>query len=155
MMKIKNNSMLFKKLCKLRSKIAEKRGIQPYEVFSDFALHEMCRIKPTNTDMFLTVNGVGETKLKLYGKLFTDEIRRFILFDTKSDSIIEKPPAKEAGTVSRYTIPYDRWTEEETSALIAEYNGGMSIKDIAWGHNRTKRAIYFALDRLREKNLIY
>ncbi|MBQ6152790.1 MAG: HRDC domain-containing protein [Ruminococcus sp.] len=155
MMKDRSNSELFKRLCKLRSKIAEKRGIQPYEVFSDSALHEMCRIKPTNTDMFLTVNGVGETKLKLYGKLFTDEIRRFILSDTKSDSIIEKPPAKKAGTVSRYTIPYDKWTEEETSALIAEYNSGMSIKDIAWGHNRTKRAIRFALDRLREKNLIY
>ena len=155
MTKVERNSELFKRLCRLRAKIAEKRGIQPYEVFSDSALHEMSRIKPTNSDMFLTVNGVGETKMKLYGKLFTDEIRRSILPATKNDSVIEKSPAKKVGTVSRYTIPFDRWTEEETSALIAEYNGGMSIKDIAWGHNRTKRAIRFALERLREKNLIY
>ena len=155
MMEIKNNSMLFKRLCKLRSKIAEKRGIQPYEVFSDSALHEMCRIKPTNTEMFLTVNGVGETKMKLYGKLFTDEIRRFILPDSKCDDTSEKSPDPKTGTVSRYTIPFDRWTEEETADLIAEYNGGRSIKEIAWGHNRTQRTIRFALDRLREKNLIY
>ena len=75
--------------------------------------------------------------------------------DAKCDDTSKKVPAKKVGTVSRYTIPYDRWTEEETSALIAEYNSGMSIKDIAWGHNRTKRAIRFALDQLREKNLIY
>ena len=154
-MKDRSNSELFKRLCKLRSKIAEKRRIQPYEVFSDSALHEMCRIKPTNTDMFLTVNGVGETKLKLYGKLFTDEIRRIVMPYAKCNDSSEKAPAKKVGTVSRYTIPYDRWTEEETSALIAEYNSGMSIKDIAWGHDRTPRAIRFALDRLREKNLIY
>lgn len=151
----KSNRELFEKLKVLREKIAKKRNIKPYEVFSDSALHEMSRIRPTNSDMFLTVNGVGETKLKLYGKLFTDEIRKSVFPTQEHDCYIAKEPTKKVGTVSKYTIPYDRWTEEETSALIAEYNGGMSIRDIAWGHDRTPRAIRFALDRLREKNLIY
>lgn len=115
----------------------------------------MCRIRPTNSEMFLTVNGVGEKKLKLYGELFTDEIRKSIIPNPKRKYSAEKCAIKKVGTVSKYTIPYDRWTKEEISALIAEYNGGKSIRDIAWGHDRTPRAIHFALDRLREKNLIY
>lgn len=150
-----NNRELYNRLCILRARTAEKRGVKTYEVFSDSALLDMCRIRPTNSDMFLTVNGVGETKLKLYGKVFTDEIRKSIIPNEENKSSSDKRPVKKVGTVSKYTIPYDRWTEEETSALIAEYNGGMSIRDIAWGHDRTQRAIRFALDRLREKNLIY
>lgn len=115
----------------------------------------MCRIRPTNSDMFLTVNGVGETKLKLYGYLFTDEIRGFIFPKPSHDKETDNLSTKKIGTVSKYTIPFDRWTEEETADLVAEYNGGRSVKDIAWGHGRTQRAIRFALDRLREKKLIY
>ena len=153
-MKDKTNRVLFEKLSKLRAKIAEKRNVPEYSVFSDAALHDMCRIKPTNSDMFLTVNGVGETKLRLYGKLFTDEIRKNILPCSSHDRAMVSCFPKKTGSVSKYTIPFDRWTEEETSDLIAEYNGGRSIKDIAWGHGRTQRAIRFALDKLREKNLI-
>ena len=147
-------SVLFAELKELRSKIAQKRGVPAYVIFSDAALRDMCRKLPVTDEEFLSVNGVGETKLKQYGKLFMNVIQPFkepALNALISDN--QKPLIK--GKISKYMIPFDRWTAEETSDLIAEYNGGRSIRDIAWGHNRTQRAIRMALDKLREKGLIY
>ena len=69
-----SDTELFDALRELRAKIARKRGVPAFVIFSDSALHDMCLKMPTTDEEFLTVNGVGETKLKLYGKLFTDEI---------------------------------------------------------------------------------
>ncbi len=149
-----NDTELFEALRELRAKIAQKRGVPAFVIFSDSALRDMCLKTPTTDEEFLTVNGVGETKLKLYGKLFTDRILAYknpALYAEKN----KQSEQRKSKTVSHYTIPFDRWTAEETADLIAEYNGGRSIKEIAWGHNRTQRAIRFALDKLRDKGLIY
>ena len=149
-----NDTELFEALKELRAKIAQNRGVPAFVIFSDSALHDMCLKTPTTDEEFLTVNGVGETKLKLYGKLFTDQILAYknpALYAEKN----KQSEQRKSKTVSHYTIPFDRWTAEETADLIAEYNGGRSIKEIAWGHNRTQRAIRFALDKLRDKGLIY
>ena len=138
----------------MNNKIAQKRGVPAFVIFSDSALRDMCVKMPTTDEEFLTVNGVGETKLKQYGKLFTDRILAYknpALYAEKHKTA----EYKKSKTVNHYTIPFDRWTAEETADLIAEYNGGRSIRDIAWGHNRTPKAIRFALDRLRDKGLIY
>ncbi|KAB8290583.1 RecQ family ATP-dependent DNA helicase [Bifidobacterium avesanii] len=61
---------LFRKLRELRLEIAREAGKPPYIVFNDKALRDMVRLRPTTDEQFLEVNGVGESKLKLYGERF-------------------------------------------------------------------------------------
>ena len=70
---------LFEALRETRAKIAAKRGVPAFVIFSDSALHDMCRKLPVTDEEFLTVNGVGETKLRLYGELFIAVIKEYRL----------------------------------------------------------------------------
>lgn len=68
---------LFQKLRELRRTIAQEIGKPPYIVFSDKTLRDMARIKPVTNAQFLTVNGVGQHKLDLYGQRFMQAIASF------------------------------------------------------------------------------
>lgn len=68
---------LFQKLRELRTSIARQIGKPPYIVFSDKALRDMCRLRPTDDATFLRVNGVGQRKLEQYGSGFMKAIRDF------------------------------------------------------------------------------
>ena len=61
----------------VRLMIAKKRGVPAYVIFSDAVLTDMCRKMPTTDQEFLRVNGVGETKRKLYGEQFMQIIRKY------------------------------------------------------------------------------
>lgn len=71
------NSRLFEELKDLRFKIAAKRGVPAYVIFSDAAITDMCKRMPTTDHEFLQVSGVGETKRKLYGEPFMQIIRKY------------------------------------------------------------------------------
>jgi ATP-dependent DNA helicase RecQ len=59
----------------------------PFVVFSDATLAEMARNRPTDSRELLQVSGVGEHKLRLYGKAFLDAISDYYQVNTeKSDS---------------------------------------------------------------------
>ena len=63
---------LFEVLRKLRRTQAEERGISTYIVFSDAALREMARRRPSTLEAFRTIRGVGEKKLQDYGEIFLE-----------------------------------------------------------------------------------
>ena len=71
------NNELFEALRELRGDIARKRGVPAYVIFSDSTLTDMCRKLPTTSDEFLSVSGVGETKLELYGEQFIEVIKKY------------------------------------------------------------------------------
>lgn len=60
-----------------RALIAAKRGVPSFVIFSDSALKDMCRKMPMTDEEFLRVNGVGETKLRLYGNHFMRVIKEY------------------------------------------------------------------------------
>jgi ATP-dependent DNA helicase RecQ len=68
---------LFERLRRLRKKLADKRGVPPYIVFSDVSLRQMARYYPSNEKEFARINGVGERKLKEFGSLFITEIAAY------------------------------------------------------------------------------
>lgn len=73
----KNNvtdQALFEKLRDLRKKIADRKRIAAYKVFHDTALYEMAQNRPSSPQEFLSINGVGKSKLKKYGDLFMELI---------------------------------------------------------------------------------
>ena len=68
---------LFQRLRELRRDIAQEIGKPPYIVFSDRTLRDMARIRPVTDAQFLAVNGVGESKLRQYGRRFMEAVAAF------------------------------------------------------------------------------
>jgi ATP-dependent DNA helicase RecQ len=70
--------ILFERLRKLRRNLAAMHGVPPYVIFSDRTLRELASDMPkTKADMRL-ITGIGEKKLRQYGKDFLTVIREFI-----------------------------------------------------------------------------
>lgn len=68
---------LFERLRTLRRVLAQEAGVPPFVVFSDKSLRDMVTLRPVTEEAFLTVNGVGRTKLERYGTAFIAEISAF------------------------------------------------------------------------------
>ena len=66
---------LFEKLRAIRKQLADDQGVPPYVVFGDKSLRQMAAKLPTNDQAFLTISGVGQTKLDKYGEVFMAMIR--------------------------------------------------------------------------------
>ena len=63
---------LFAKLREKRMEIAKAQNVPPYVVFHDKTLLEMVKMKPKNFEELAKIGGVGEAKIKKYGKVFLD-----------------------------------------------------------------------------------
>ena len=72
---VPENSALFEQLRTLRRQLAEEQGVPPFVIFSDRTLHSMCDLMPEDDAAFLTVKGVGASKLEKYGETFMATIR--------------------------------------------------------------------------------
>lgn len=64
------NSSLFEALRALRKQIADKERVPPFTIFHDSTLREMCELLPQSEAAMLTVKGLGEVKLRKYGRVF-------------------------------------------------------------------------------------
>lgn len=69
---------LFERLRKLRKNMADSIGVPPYIIFTDVSLAQMAAELPRNEKDFLSISGVGASKLKNYGEQFLNEINEFI-----------------------------------------------------------------------------
>ena len=65
---------LFETLRQLRRQEAARAKVQPYQVFTDTVLAEMARGRPTTEDAMSRISGVGEYRLRSYGKAFLNAI---------------------------------------------------------------------------------
>jgi ATP-dependent DNA helicase RecQ len=70
---------LFEHIRIIRLDIARKKGVPPYIVFNDATLEEMAAERPHNMEEMMKISGVGEAKLKEYGRLFLDGIQDFLV----------------------------------------------------------------------------
>jgi ATP-dependent DNA helicase RecQ len=68
------DSELFESLKSLRLSISKKSKKPPYIIFHNSTLEEMAAAKPKNKEEMQLISGVGENKLRLYGKKFLDLI---------------------------------------------------------------------------------
>ncbi len=64
------NSSLFEALRALRKQIADKERVPPFTIFHDSTLREMCELLPQTEQAMLAVKGLGEVKLRKYGRAF-------------------------------------------------------------------------------------
>lgn len=108
--KIKSTpNSLFETLRKLRYEISKEEEVPAYAIFSDAALRQMETIRPMSDEEFISIDGVGKTKLEKYGDAFIKAIIEF----QKSKPLKTK---KEASTYN------------ETLTLL---QSGLSVNEIA------------------------
>jgi ATP-dependent DNA helicase RecQ len=68
---------LFEELRSLRRKLAQKKAVPAYIVFSDATLRDLARKRPQTPEAMLRVSGIGLKKLDQYGEQVLFEIRRY------------------------------------------------------------------------------
>ncbi len=68
---------LWQALRALRIELAEEFSVPPFVIFHDSTLKEMVVEKPGTKEQMLLISGVGEQKLKRYGKQFLNKIESF------------------------------------------------------------------------------
>ena len=68
---------LFELLRAKRMKLSKSFKIPPYMIFHDATLVEMAKIKPSSLNELGLISGVGEQKLKRYGKTFLEVIEEY------------------------------------------------------------------------------
>lgn len=140
----------FEKLRKLRKELAEREGVPPYVIFHDSVLREMCRLLPTSLSQMQKVKGIGEQKLKKYGKYFLA-----ILQEEHQKNHGDSPmdlPVVETSSLDHirkhYRNAYRKWTEEEEKRLIKLFQSGKSIQELASIFERQVGGIEARLQKL-------
>ena len=121
---------LFEKLRQLRKELAQKKGVPPYLIFSDASLEEMAAMKPTNENEFSNISGVGEVKLRQYGRSFIKAIIDFI-----NEKSVEG--VKIEGTTQLLTFQL--------------YKRGFSAEQIAVERNLSMQTVYDHLVKMYAK----
>jgi ATP-dependent DNA helicase RecQ len=86
-----SNNLLWEALRACRKKLAEENDVPPFVIFHDATLVEMLERQPENAKQFLSLSGVGESKLEKYADAFLDVIKEHANNDpqTSSDTITE------------------------------------------------------------------
>lgn len=92
---------LFENLRQIRMQVAKEHGVQPFMIFPDTTLKDMCKKYPTTKGKMLGVTGVGEHKLEKYGYIFIEAIIDYV----------EK---------NNITVPEDLVHSEDTGSSLQE-----------------------------------
>lgn len=100
---VKEDNGLFDVLKSLRRSLAEKEKVPPYIIFADSTLSEMCKYLPTDFDAFGKIKGVGEIKLKKYGKEFMDTIKDY----AQSSQVSKTEMSEESDEIKSHIETYN------------------------------------------------
>lgn len=86
---------LLEKLRVLRKELADEQGVPPFVVFGDLALRQMAAYLPQSEENFSRISGVGQEKLKRYGKIFTEVIQTYARENNRREQEVPvKRPAR-------------------------------------------------------------
>lgn len=110
---------LWEALRALRTQLAEDSGVPPYVIFHDATLQEMVKKRPSAISDMRYISGVGDQKIKRYGKLFLAEIAKYPLLELLNNKL--------SATVNESLILYQ---------------DGLSIEQIAVQRDSKENTIY-------------
>jgi ATP-dependent DNA helicase RecQ len=120
------DEILFERLRELRKKVADERDVPAYIIFSDVSLRQMARNYPANENEFARISGVGETKLREFGKIFLGEIAAHLQTDAKqifADDFSTPQPVRKTSLNDTTRETLRRFRAGETVGQIAATRG--------------------------------
>jgi ATP-dependent DNA helicase RecQ len=145
---------LFDTLRILRRRFAEEKNVPAYIVFTDAALRDMARRRPSSPEGFREVSGVGEAKARQYSGAFVAAIveacdgRGLEMNVDPTVRPVPKPPISRSRKAARATVDlakqmaYGRFDRGEPLAQVADAVG-----------KPAERVLEYLLDYVREKKL--
>ena len=149
---------LFERLRQLRREIADGRGIPPFAVFGDVTLRDLARVRPTTTDAFGTISGIGDFKTKMYGDQFLTAIATYCaeagVTTNQLAAAAESPRAagsrpSDSSVVQSETAPSSRSTTTSSrpkpppiqAAADEHFAANRSVEDVARLLNRAPSTV--------------
>src|SRR5690625_498140 len=123
------NEELFNILRAHRKRIANKKNVPQYVLFSDATLRDLSRYFPATNEDMLEIKGIGERKYEQYGEVFMTAIQ-----DWKNDNPDVKSKVRISDAVSVGMKPRRQRNNDDEPSHIVSYQmfqSGKSIKDIA------------------------
>jgi ATP-dependent DNA helicase RecQ len=163
---------LFEELRVLRRRLAEEKSLPAFVIFSDAALRDMARLRPTKLESFLQARGVGERKTESYGKLFVHVIREYcelkrIATDLAAESSdldgapSRMPPAKarafemfrQGATIDEAAAALGR-ARSTTAQYLIDFIAAEGVVDPApWAEEATLRRVAQAREEAEDDRL--
>ena len=157
--------VLFEKLRRLRNRIATRRGLPPYIVFSDVTLQQMAHWIPQSRESLSRMSGVGSVKLEQLGGEFLAAIRSHASKHGLEDrtpsspsregdhgSEPEESTGEPAGNVEEirreHARAYGEWSVEEDEELHRKHAMGSNVRELAGHFGRQPGAIRSRLKKL-------
>jgi len=122
-----HDTALFSLLRDKRSKLAQAGNVPPYVIFSDRSLVEMAAFFPQSLQTFGAMYGVGQAKLEKYADQFLPIIQSYC----QENGIAEKPKGVTVPAVAAPARRIVRGVGGRAEEVLAAYNNGHSIVDIA------------------------
>ncbi|MEM9186923.1 MAG: DNA helicase RecQ [Planctomycetota bacterium] len=152
---------LFEVLRALRAELAAEHAVPAYIVFSDAALRDMARRRPSTLDGFAEVRGVGQKKLAEYGEAFVEAVVGYceanaIGLDAVTDASPGRHPGEGAGRSTPGAYAPDAGGGPNASALAAFkfFREGQSIEETASAMGRARSTVVGYLNQyLRQEQV--
>jgi len=131
---------LFNVLRTLRREKADEQNVPAFIVFSDTALRDMARRRPSTLKGFLNVSGVGQKKCETYGD---DFIRAIIDYCTEN--------SVEMDSKLRITTPIIEQDKDSNPSVIKQrafnlFKKGLSVKEVAQSTGRALSTVFVYLE---------
>jgi ATP-dependent DNA helicase RecQ len=144
---------LFEVLRTLRRQMASEKNVPPYVVFSDVALRDMARRRPSTLASFLRVHGVGQAKCEQYGEVFLTAIGEHCLEKSLAmdieppEATLRSPSPMESGSRTLQAV----LVRERANSLFAE---GRSVDEIAQSIGRaSSTTMQYLLEYVQREQL--
>jgi ATP-dependent DNA helicase RecQ len=137
---------LFDALRNLRSNMAAEHGVPAYVIFSDAALRDMARRRPTTIEKFRLVKGVGERKAADLGPTFVEAISAYcrehdLSVDVAPPVVVE--PDEETSNINSSSL-----------AAFAFFRRGAGIEEVMQQMGRARSTVCgYLCDYLRYENV--
>ena len=152
---------LLESLKQIRMQIAGEHRVQPFMIFSDTTLKDMCKKYPITREKMLKVTGVGEYKLENYGQAFIEAIRNYMQknniegardsedFEGASDESYQMISTADV-TKTKAAKTNSRDSHKDSYKL---YKQGMTLAEIAKQRNLTPMTVENHLLKCLEEGL--
>jgi ATP-dependent DNA helicase RecQ len=128
------DEVLFERLRNLRKHLADERDVPAYIIFSDVSLRQMARNYPMKECEFSRISGVGEAKLREFGRTFLAEIAAHLQNNPRQifadDSFAPVQPVRRAGL------------NDTTRDTLRRFHAGESVEQIAANRGLAASTIY-------------
>lgn len=119
---------LFNNLRQIRAHIAREHQVQPFMIFPDTTLRDMCKKYPDTKEKMLQVSGVGDYKLEKYGDVFIACIAKYM---EENDIPSLDREAYEDQQLKTNTSKGKKSTKDSHIESYTLYKEGLSISEIA------------------------